>query len=79
MKHKGGSIIDEDEDVDGEPELKWWKVGPVSIMEIWQLVETSLSLFQDLISVLWEHVMEQWRQTALLEWIACPQELDCMD
>ena len=45
-------------------------------MEIWQLAGTSLSLFQDLISMLWDHVAEQQKQTAILEHIACVQELD---
>ena len=79
VKHKGGSVINSDEDMEGEPELKWRKVDPELIMEIWQPVGTSLSLFWDLISMLQEHVMEQQKQTTLLEWIAHVQELDHAD
>ena len=78
-KRKGGSIIDLDEDVEGELELKQWKVDLVLVMEIQQPAGTSLSLFWDLISMLWDHVMEQRKQTVLLERIACVQELDHMD
>ena len=76
VKWKGRSIIDSDEDALGEPELKRQKVDPVPVMEIRQPAGTSLSLFQDLISVLWDHVEEQQKQTTILEQIAHSQELD---
>ena len=53
--------------------------GLVPVVEIWQLAGTLLSLFQDLISMLQEHIVEQWKQTVLLEWIAHVQELDHAD
>ena len=68
-----------DEDVAGDPELKWRKVDLVPVVEIWQLAGTSLSLFWDLIAMLWEHIMEQWKQTELLEQIAHIQELFWVD
>ena len=58
VKWKGGSIIDSDEDVLGELEPKRQKVDPVPVVEIRQPAGTSLSLFQDLISVLQDHVEE---------------------
>ena len=76
---KGGSIIDSDEDAQGEPDPKQWKVNPVPVVEIRQPAGTSLSLFRDLISVLQEHVKEQWKQTTILERIAGVQELDWED
>ena len=79
VKCKGRSIIDSDEDAEGELEPKWWKVDLVLVVEILQPAGTSLSLFWDLISMLWEHVMEQWKQTMLLEQIAHIQELDHVD
>ena len=33
-KRKGGSIIDSNEDVQGEPEAKWQKISPVPVVEI---------------------------------------------
>ena len=78
-KCKGGSIIDSDEDTLGEPEPKQQKVDPVPVVEIRQPAGTSLSLFQDLISMLQDHVEEQWKQTAILERIAHIQELDQED
>ena len=66
-KWKGGSIINSDEDAQGELEPKQQKVDPVPVMEIWQPAGASLSLFQDLISVLWKHVEEQWKQSVILE------------
>ena len=78
-KCKGGSIIDLGEDVAGELEPKCQKVGPVLVVEIQQLPGTSLSLFWDLIATLWEHIVEQWKQTKLLEQIAHDQELDHVD
>ena len=78
-KWKGGSIIDSDEDAQGEPELKRWKISPVRVMEIRQLAGSSLSLFQDLLAVLRDHVMEQRKQTAILAQIACIQEMDGED
>ena len=79
VKWKGRSIIDSDEDMLGELEPKQWKVDPVSVVEIRQPAGTSLSLFQDLISVLWDHVEEQQKQTTILEQIAHIQELDRED
>ena len=78
-KWKGGSIIDSDEDAQGEPELKRWKVDPVLVVEIRQPAGMSLSLFWDLIAVLQDHVAEQWKQTAILEQIAHVQEMDWED
>ena len=78
-KHKGRSIIDSDEDMLGELGLKQQKVDPVPVIEIRQLAGTSLSLFQDLISMLWDHVEEQQKQTTILERIARVQELDQED
>ena len=67
-------MIDSEEDAEGEPELKWQKVDPIPVMVIWQLAGMSLYLFQDLLSVLWDHVMEQQKQTILLEQVAHAQE-----
>ena len=79
VKRKGGFIIDEDEDVQGEPEPKQQMVDPVPVVEIWQPARTSLSLFLDLISMLWDHIVKQQKQTTLLEQIARIQELDQAD
>ena len=78
-KWKGGSIIDSDEDVQGELEPKRWKVDTVLVVEIRQPATGSLSLFRDLIAVLRDHVEEQRKQTAILEWIARAQEMDQED
>ena len=78
-KWKGGSIIDSDEDAQGKPEPKRLKVDAVPVVEIRQLATGSLSLFWDLIAVLRDHVKEQWKQTAILEWIARVQEMDRED
>ena len=78
-KWKGRSIIDSDEDVQGEPELKRQKVSPVPVVEIWQPAGSSLSLFRDLLAMLWDHVVEQQKETATLERIACVQEMDQED
>ena len=79
VKRKGGSIIDSDEDAQGELEPKRQKVDAVPVVEIWHLATGSLSLFWDLIAVLWDHVEEQWKQTAILEQIARVQEMDRED
>ena len=79
VKRKGGSIINSNDDMLGEPELKQWKVDPVPIVEIQQPGGTSLSLFQDLIGILCDHVKEQQKQTTILECIAHVQELDWED
>ena len=78
-KRKGGSIIDSDEDAQGEPEPKRQKVDAVPVVEIWQPATRSLSLFRDLIAVLRDHVEEQQKQTAILERIAWVQEMDRED
>ena len=78
-KRKGGSIIDSDEDVQGEPEPKRRKVDAVPVAEIRQPVTGSLSLFRDLIAVLRDHVEKQRKQTAILERIARVQEMDRED
>ena len=78
-KCKGGPIINSDEDVQGEPELKWQKVDPVPVVEIWQPAASSLSLFWDLLAVLQDHVEEQQKQTAILKRIARVQEMDRED
>ena len=44
-KRKGRSVINSDEDVQGEPEPKWQKVDAVPVVEIRQLATGSLSLF----------------------------------
>ena len=79
MKRKGRSIINSDEDVQGEPELKRRKVDAVPVVEIWQPATGSLSLFRDLIAVVWDHVEEQQKQTTILERIAWVQEMDRED
>ena len=79
MKWKGGSIINSDEDAQGEPELKRRKVNAVPVGEIWQPATGTLSLFRDLIAMLWDHVEEQRKQTAILERIARVQEMDWED
>ena len=79
VKCKGRSVIDSDEDAQGEPEPKQWKVDAVPGVEIRQPATGSLSLFRDLIAVLWDHVEEQRKQTAILERIARVQELDRED
>ena len=58
-KRKGGSIIDSDEDAQGELEPKRQKVDAVPVVEIRQPATGSLSLFRDLIAVLRDHVEEQ--------------------
>ena len=78
-KWKGRLIINSDDGVLGEPELKWRKVDPVPVVKIWQPAGTLLSLFWDLISILRDHVKEQRKQTTILEHIACVQELDWED
>ena len=78
-KRKGRSIIDSDEDAQGEPELKRRKVDAVLVVEIQQLAASSLSLFQDLLAVLRDHVEEQRKQTAILERITRVQEMDQED
>ena len=78
-KRKGRSIIDSDEDAQGEPELKRQKVDAVLVVEIRQPAASSLSLFRDLLAVLWDHVEEQRKQTAILERIARVQEMDQED
>ena len=78
-KRKGGSIIDFDEDAQGEPEPKQQKVDAVPVVEIWQPAAGSLSLFRDLIAVLRDHVEEQRKQTTILERIARVQEMDWED
>ena len=78
-RRKGGSIIHFDEDAQRELELKRQKVSPVSVMEIQQPAGSSLSLFQDLLAMLRDHVAEQQKQTAILEWIARIQEMDQED
>ena len=78
-KQKGGSIIDSDEDAQGEPEPKRRKVDAVPVVEIQQPATRSLSLFQDLIAMLRDHVEEQRKQTAILEQIARVQEMDRED
>ena len=78
-KRKGGSVINSNEDAQGKPEPKWWKVDPVLVVEIWQPARTMLSLFWDLMSMLHDHVTEQQKQTAILEEIAHVQELDRED
>ena len=79
VKWKGGSIINSDDDAQGEPEPKQQKADPVPVVEIWQPAASSLSLFWDLLAVLRDHVEEQWKQTAILEWIARVQEMDRED
>ena len=79
VKCKGGSVIDSDENAQGEPEPKQRKVDAVPVVEIRQPATGSLSLFQDLIAVLRDHVEEQRKQTTILEWIAQVQELDRED
>ena len=49
------------------------------MVEIRQPATRSVSLFRDLIAVLRDHVEEQGKQTAILEWIARLQELDRED
>ena len=66
VKCKGRSIIDLDEVAEGEPEAKCQKVNTVPVVEIQQPGSLLLALFHDLISVLWEPVAEQWKQTRLL-------------
>ena len=78
-KQKGGSIINSDEDAQGEPEPKRWKVNPVPVVEIQQPAASSLSLFRDLLAVLQDHVKEQRKQTVILERIAQVQEMDWED
>ena len=58
-KRKGRSIINSDEDAQGESELKWQKVDAVPVVEIQQLAGSSLSLFRDLLAMLRDHVEEQ--------------------
>ena len=81
MKRKGGSIIDSDEDAQGEPEPKRWKVDAVPVVEIRQPATGSVSLLLDLdlIAVLRDHIEEQRKQTTILERIAWVQELDWED
>ena len=79
VKRKGGSIINSDDDAQGEPELKWRKVDPVPVVKIWQPAASSLSLFWDLLAMLWDHIEEQRKQTAILERIARVQEMDWED
>ena len=79
MKRKGRSIINSNEDALGELEPKRWKVDPDPVVEIRQPAGTLLSLFRDLIGVLRDHVKEQQKQIAILEWIARIQELDRED
>ena len=78
-KWKGGSIIDSDEDAQGELEPKRRKVDAVPVVEIQQPATGSLSLFWDLIAVLRDHVEEQQKQTAILKRIARVQEMDWED
>ena len=62
-----------------EPEPKQWKVNPVPVVEIRQPAASSLSLFQDLLAVLRDHIEEQRKQTAIPEWISRVQEMDRED
>ena len=78
-KQKGGSTIDSNDNVLGELEPKRPKVDPVLVVEIWQPAASSLSLFWDLLAVLWDHVEEQQKQTAILERIARVLEMDWED
>ena len=78
-KRKGGSIINSNEDAQGEPEPKWRKVNAVPVVEIRRPVASSLSLFRDLLAVLRDHVEEQRKQTAILKGIARVQEMDWED
>ena len=52
VKWKGRSIINSNKDTLGKLEPKRRKVSPVLVIKIQQLAGTSLSLYQDLISVL---------------------------
>ena len=78
-KRKSRSIIDSDEDAQGEPEPKRWKFNAVLVVEIRQPATGSLSFFRDLITMLRDHVEEQQKQTAILERIARVQEMDRED
>ena len=79
MKRKDRSIINSDGDAQGKLELKWQKVDPVPVVEIWQPAASSLSLFWNLLAVLWDHIEEQQKQTMILKWIAWVQEMDQED
>ena len=72
-------MIDLNEEARGQLEPKHWKVNQVLVVEIQQPGSSSLSLFQDLISILQEHVTEQQKQTRLLARLVCVQELDHAD
>ena len=72
-------MIDSDEEVEGQPELKCRKVDQVPVVEIWQPDSSLLSLFWDLVSLLQEHIVEQWKQTRFLVWLVCIQEFDCVE
>ena len=79
VKQKGRSIINSNGDAQGKPEPKRRKVDAILVVEIRQQAGSSLSLFQDLLAILQDHVEEQRKQTAILEWIARVQEMDWED